>query len=91
MKKFGKNPLLKEILTKMFDKIEFFGGDAGKLLDSRLHLYEIKNMRPPVRLYFKIVEQNKEAYVFEYEIKTSQEKQIRTIEKLRQKLLFLKS
>ena len=90
MKKLGKNPFLKNLLTKMFDRIELLGGDAGNLIDSRLHIYEIKNMRPPMRLYFKIVEPKKEAYIFEYELKTSQEKQIKTIEKIRKKVLSLK-
>jgi len=90
MKKLGKNPFLRDILSKMFDKIELLDGNAGSLLDSRLHIYEMKNMRPPIRLYFKIVEPKKEAYLFEYEIKTSKEKQTRTIAKIKQKALSLK-
>jgi len=87
MKKLGKNPFLRELLTKMLDKIEFLGENAGNLIDSRLHIYEVKNMRPPIRLYFKIVEPKKEAYIFEYELKTSKEKQIKIIEKIRGKIL----
>jgi|TARA_B100001971_G_C17999770_1_gene436674 mRNA-degrading endonuclease RelE of RelBE toxin-antitoxin system len=86
MKKLGKNPVLKELLSKMFDKIELLGPLAGKLLDSRLHIYEIKSHHPPIRLYYKVVEPNKEAYLFEYELKTSEEKQQKTITKLKKKL-----
>ena len=70
----------------MLDKVGEMGPLAGKLLDPQLSLYEVKAMRPPIRLYFKIVEANMEAHVFEYEIKTSQEKQHRTIQKIREKL-----
>lgn len=90
MKKLGKQPFLRGLLTKMFDKIEINGPYAGELLDSRLHIYEIKNMRPAIRLYFRIIEIKREAYIFEYEIKTSQQKQSKTIQKIKQKL-FLKS
>ena len=86
IKKLGKQPLLRDLLTKIFDRIETYGPNAGELLDSRLHIYEIKNMRPPIRLYFRIIESKKEAYVFEYEVKTSQQKQSKTIQKIKQKI-----
>ena len=88
IKKVGKQPFLRDLLTKMFDRIENLGPYAGELLDSRLHIYEIKNMKPPIRLYFRIIESTKEAYVFEYEVKTSQEKQTKTIQKIKQKILL---
>lgn len=86
IKKLSKQPFLKGLLTKMFDKIENLGPYAGELLDSKLHIYEIKNMKPPIRLYFRIIESTKEAYVFEYEVKTSQEKQTKTIYRIKHKL-----
>ncbi|MFB6246793.1 MAG: hypothetical protein ABEI74_04350 [Candidatus Pacearchaeota archaeon] len=50
--KVAKDKSVKEILSKMFDKIEEKGPKAGKLLDPKLKLYELKNKRPPIRLYF---------------------------------------
>ena len=87
LKKSGKDAKLKEILSKMLDKIEELGPMAGKLLDSRLHLFEVKNNKPAIRLYYKIVEEKKEAYIFEFEIKKSQEKQQTIIEKIKGKIL----
>lgn len=67
LKKAAKNKQVKNILSKMLNKIELLGPLAGNLLDSKLHIYEIKNMRPPIRLYYKIVEPKKEA-IYSYEL-----------------------
>ena len=91
LKKAAKNQHIKNILTKMLDKLENLGADAGDLLDSQLFIYEIKNKHPPIRLYFKHNRQTDEIYVFEFDIKTSQERQQITIEKIRQKARGLKS
>ena len=85
LKKAAKNNIVKEILTKMLDKLEFLGPDSGDILDSQLFIYELKNKRPPIRLYFKHNKQTNEIYVFEFEMKTSPERQQQTINKLRQK------
>ena len=87
LKKAAKNQNIKIILTKMLDRVEFSGPDSGALLDSQLFIYEMKNKHPPIRLYFKHNKQTNEIYVFEFEMKTSQEKQRQTIKKLRQKFL----
>jgi hypothetical protein len=84
LKKVGKNKEVRIKLSKMLDKIEDLGPRAGRLLDTRLHLYEIKSKKPPIRLYFKAGK--REIYVFEYEMKTSSKKQDMTIEKLKKKL-----
>jgi hypothetical protein len=81
-----KDKKVRQILSRMFDRVEERGARAGELLDSQLHLYEMKSKRPPLRLYFKMVERLKEAYVFEYEMKTSSSKQQSTIQKIREKL-----
>ncbi|MEK6861774.1 MAG: hypothetical protein AABY07_07435 [Nanoarchaeota archaeon] len=86
LKKAGKNKQIKDILTKIFDKIEELGPDAGNLIDSRLFIYEIKLKRPPIRLYYKHKMLTDEIYVFEYEMKTSEEKQQKTIDRIRKKL-----
>ena len=91
LKKAGKNQHIKEILTKMLDKLELSGPDAGELLDSQLAVYEIKIKHPPLRLYFKYNRPTNEIYVFEFEMKTSPEKQKATIIKIRQKASGLKS
>ncbi len=87
LKKAGKDNALQMILSKMLDKIEEFGPRAGKLLDSRLHIYEIKMKSPPIRLYYKYNLSTNEIYVFEYGMKTSEEKQNKVIEKIRRFLL----
>ena len=91
LQKAGKNQQIKEILRTMLDEIEEKGPQAGKLLDSHLFIYEIKNKHPPIRLYFKHQLQTNEIYVFEYEMKTSEDKQQRTIEKIRLKGRTLKA
>jgi hypothetical protein len=91
LKKAAKNNIIKEILTKMLDRLEFLGSDSGALLDSQLFIYELKNKHPPIRLYFKHNNQTNEIYVFEFEMKTSPEKQQQTINKLRQKSRNLES
>ncbi len=85
--KAAKNQHIKQILTKMLDKIEIMGPNAGKLLDSKLFIYEVKSKHPPIRLYFKHNIRTDEIYVFEYEMKTSEERQQTTIEKIRRKIL----
>ena len=86
LKKAAKNQHIKEILTKMLDKLEFSGPDAGELLDSQLSLYEVKIKHPPIRLYYKHNKLSNEIYVFEFEMKTSPEKQKATIIKLKKKV-----
>ena len=87
LKKAAKNQHIKEILTKMLDKLEFSGPDAGELLDSQLSLYEVKIKHPPIRLYYKHNKLSNEIYVFEFEMKTSPEKQKATIIKLKKKTI----
>ena len=76
----------KNIISKMFDKMEEKGPRAGNLLDSKLYIYEIKNKRPPIRLYYKHNQENNDLYVFEFEMKTSSDKQKQTIRRLRKKI-----
>jgi len=56
----------------MLDKIEELGPNSGKLLDSKLFLYEVKNKHPPLRLYFKPKVNSNEIYIFEFEMKTNE-------------------
>jgi len=85
LKKVAKNNHIKEILIKMLDKLELSGPSTGELLDSQLSLHEIKIKHPPIRLYFKHNKTTNEIYVFEFEMKTSLEKQKATITKLKKK------
>lgn len=87
LKKIAKNNHVKNIITKMLDRLELLGPLAGKLLDSKLFIYEIKNKHPPIRLYFKHNENTNEIYVFEFEMKTSEKEQQRTIDKIKKKAL----
>ena len=88
LKKAGKDKTTKNILTRMFDKLELLGPYVGELLDSKLFIYEMKNKRPPIRLYFKHNNKTDELYLFEFEMKTSEKKQNKTIQKIRDKLKF---
>ena len=85
LKQYGKNQQIRDIISKLFDKIEELGHRAGKLIDSQLFIYEVKIKRPPIRLYFKHVKDSNNIYLFEYELKTSEEKQRRTIFKVKRK------
>ncbi len=85
LKKLGEDASLRALLSKMFDKMELLGPRAGQLVDSHLFIYEIKSKQPPIRLYYKYVKETDELYVFEYEMKTSEKKQKKTIHKLRKK------
>lgn len=89
LKQAGKNLQLRNLLSKIFDRLEEQGPSFGKLLDSHLFIYEIKLKSPPLRLYYKHNKITDELYVFEYEMKTSKEKQQKTINRLKSK--FLKS
>lgn len=91
LKKLGEDRQLRELLSKMFDKMELLGPRAGELIDSHLFLYEIKLKHPPLRLYYKHVKETDELYVFEYEMKTSAQKQQKTIQKLQQKTQELRN
>jgi mRNA-degrading endonuclease RelE of RelBE toxin-antitoxin system len=91
LKKLGENKQLRDIISKMLDKMEELGPRAGKLIDSHLFLYEIKAKQPPIRLYYKHVKETNELYVFEYEMKTSEKKQQKTIQKLKEKSEKLKN
>lgn len=86
LKKLGEQRQLRVLLAKMLDKMETLGPRAGQLIDSQLFLYEIKAKHPPLRLYYRHVRETDELHVFEYEMKTSPEKQRRTIHRLRQNL-----
>ena len=85
LKKAGRNKHLKSILSNMLDKIEAGGPNAGELLDSKLHIYEAKNMHPPIRMYYKHDIITSKIYIFEYEMKTGREKQKKTVEKVKNK------
>jgi len=91
LKKAGKSQKIREILKKMLDKIELAGPSIGELLDSQLFIYELKNMHPPIRLYFKHDRKTNRIMVFEFEMKTSKEKQQKTIQKIRVKAATLES
>ena len=86
LKKAGRNQQVKQILTNILDKIEELGPRAGNLIDTKLFLYEFKVKHPPIRLYFKYNSNTREIYVFEYEMKTSEDKQQKTIDKIKRKL-----
>jgi len=86
LRKLSTNKHLKDIITNILDRLEEHGPMAGKILDSRFQIYEIKLKHPPIRLYYRYNIITKEIYVFEYEMKTSDTKQQKTIDRIREKL-----
>ena len=89
LKQAAKNQNIKKIITNWLNEIESNGPLAGKLLDQKLHLYEMKGSNPPLRLYYKHNAITNEIYVFEFEMKTNPKKQQETIGKLRHKSKFI--
>ena len=73
---------IKDLVSKMLDKIEEKGPKAGKLLDPTFNLYEIKSKKPPLRLYFEIIFEGKYAEIIDFEMKRSQTKQKTLIRKI---------
>lgn len=86
LKKLGSEKHIRDLLAKLFDKMQSLGPRAGELVDSQLGLYEMKVKHPPIRLYYRHVHGPSELQVFEYEMKTSPEMQKKTIGKLRQRI-----
>jgi len=82
LRRLARDAVLRSRLHKMFDSIERLGPRAGQLLDSQ-GLYEVKSLRPPIRLYFRCREGSNEILVFEYGLKTSVAAQQRVIDRLR--------
>lgn len=86
LNKLHKKKDLTNLLNKMLDKIELLGPLAGNLISNQLSLYEVKMKKPPLRLYYQINEEKKQAYVLEFEMKTSQDKQKKTIDRLKKNI-----
>ncbi|MBS3170757.1 hypothetical protein J4223_03165 [Candidatus Woesearchaeota archaeon] len=81
------------LISNIFDKIEQIGPDAGKLIDSKLFLYEFKMKRPPLRIYFKPNLINNDIYMLAIEMKKSEKMQQKLIDYLkrilREKFFFI--
>lgn len=82
LKKIENKSDIKNLVSKMLNKIENKGPSAGKLLDPVINLYEIKSKSPPLRLYFQIIFKRKNAEIIDFEMKKSKNKQNTLIKKL---------
>jgi mRNA-degrading endonuclease RelE of RelBE toxin-antitoxin system len=76
----------KELIRKWFDELEKEGSKAGKLLDNHTWLYELKNKKPPLRLYYHYQESTGKVILFDIEMKTSEKKQNKLIRKLKYRI-----
>ncbi|MBS3139547.1 hypothetical protein J4479_00945 [Candidatus Woesearchaeota archaeon] len=76
----------KKIIINWLDELECNGPISGKLLDNHLWLYEMKNKHPPLRLYFYHQKSTNKIIIFECEMKTSEQKQQKTINKVKNRL-----
>jgi mRNA-degrading endonuclease RelE of RelBE toxin-antitoxin system len=83
LKKIEKKKDIKNLVSKMLDKIEDQGPKAGKLLDPVINLYEIKSKKPPLRLYFEIIFENNIAEIIDFQMKISQDKQNTLIKRIK--------
>jgi hypothetical protein len=86
LKAAARQQQLKELLSRMLDKLELLGPRAGDLLDSRLSIYELKHKSPPIRIYYRHDRLTDEIHVFSFDMKTSQIKQQQTIDNLRARI-----
>jgi mRNA-degrading endonuclease RelE of RelBE toxin-antitoxin system len=86
LKKLAKDVHTKHILVKMLNKLETKGPSIGILLDSRLRLHELKNKRPPLRIYYWPIPNTDKILVFLSENKTNQRRQQETIDLLKEVL-----
>ena len=77
---------LKETLRSLLDELEEKGPQIGELLDSRVHLYELKQGNPSIRIYYRPRENSNKIDVFEYEIKKRPKQQKQTINRIRRRL-----
>ena len=59
LKQIGKNRQIKNIISNLLDKIEDRGPKAGKIIDAKVSMYEVKNKKPAIRLYFKCIKESK--------------------------------
>jgi hypothetical protein len=85
-KKLSKNTHLKEVLVSMLNELEDKGPSIGKLLDSQLHLYELKRGNPSLRIYYRPHKVSNKIDIFEYEIKKRRKQQKRTIKRIKRKI-----
>lgn len=83
VKKLSKDKKTKQIITRLLDKLELSAGSVGRLIDSKKSIYEIKNKRPPLRIYYKINTEENIINILEVELKTSEKKQKKTIKRLK--------
>ena len=81
----GEDLQIERRLQKIFKKIVVLGPRAGVLIDVQDALYEVKQKSPPIRVYFCYDQEAGKIIIFEYEMKTSSEKQQLTINRLREK------
>ncbi|MEK6938859.1 MAG: hypothetical protein AABX04_07505 [Nanoarchaeota archaeon] len=76
----------REVIKQWLDRLEQLGPDAGKLLDNHVWLYEMKSKHPPLRLYYHYSKTAEKIVLFELEMKTSEKKQQKTINRLHHNL-----
>jgi len=85
-KKLSENQAIKKLLVGMLNDLEQKGPHIGKLLDSRLHLFELKRGNPSLRVYYRPRLGTNKIDVFELEVKKSQKQQNSTIKRLRKRI-----
>lgn len=84
--KISKNKHLVDLLSKLIKRIRLLGPDAGKLIDAKMSIYEIKMKRPPLRLYFWYRLALQDIYIIEYQLKTSKDAQRKVIDNIKERL-----
>ena len=84
----SSDKVIKKRLSTLFDKLELQGPRAGKLLDPKLGLYELKCINHSIRVYFCYKKDLEEIHVFFFEMKKSKKRQQATIDFVRKKFFI---
>lgn len=87
LRELARNRHLKQRINKLFDRLELKGPDAGKLIDFKLHIYDLKTKKPAIRIYYTYTSEKDEINVFEFHLKKGRGNQHRIISKIKNKII----
>lgn len=87
--KYNRNYEVKIAIRSMVHSLKIEGINAGRCINVKLQLYEIKRKRPPLRLYYQPIAD--EILLLACEMKTNKKKQQSLIDSLLKKIHQSKS
>lgn len=86
IRKLSKDKMTRELIKSKLDFLEIKGPNCGKLLDSKLNLFELKSKLPSLRIYFYV--RDYEITIIETHIKKSSAVQKKLIKKIKNLIPF---